>query len=204
MNKPVLIGLTGGVAAGKSLVAAEFVRLGAYLIDADVVAREVVAKGSLIFREIVAEFGPGFLLADGSIDRKALADLIFSDANRRAALNRITHPAIRGRINELIDEYCRVADRPFIVIDAALLVEGGLYKALDRVIVVDAPEETLIERMKLRDGLTEEQARARLAAQMPLDEKRSYADYVIDNAGSREATLEAAARVWAELKAQSF
>lgn len=203
MNKPVLIGLTGGVAAGKSLVAAEFVRLGAYLIDADVVAREVAAKGSPVFREIVAEFGSGFLLADGSIDRKALGNLIFSDANRRAALNRITHPAIRGRINELIEEYRRAVDRPFIVIDAALLIEGGLYKALDRVIVVDAPAETLIERMKLRDGLTEEQAKARLAAQMPLDEKRRCADYVIDNGGSREAALEAAARVWAQLKAQA-
>jgi len=202
VNKPVLIGLTGGVAAGKSLVASELVRLGAYLIDADVVAREVVAKGGPVYCEIAAEFGPSVLLADGSIDRKALGSLIFSDPARRAALNRITHPAIRGRINELIDEYRCAADRPFIVIDAALLIEGGLYKALDKVIVVDAPEQTLIERMRLRDGLTEEQAKARLAAQMPLDEKRRCADYLIDNSGPRQTALEAAARVYAELKEQ--
>lgn len=198
---PLVIGLTGGVAAGKSLVAAEFVRLGAYLIDADVVAREVVVKGSPAYQEIVHEFGTGVLLADGAVDRKTLGRIIFADPERRSALNRITHPRIRSRISELTDEYRRAADRPFILIDAALLIENGLYKTLDKVIVVDAPQIMLIERMSRRDGLTEAEATARLAAQMPLDEKRQYADYVIDNGGTKEETLEAVDRVYAELKA---
>lgn len=197
---PLIIGITGGVAAGKTLVAAEFVRLGAYLIDADVVAREVVSIDTPAYREIIAEFGSGVLLADGAIDRKTLGRIIFTEAVRRAALNRITHPRIRSRITELSDEYRRAGDRPFIVIDAALLIENGLYKLLDKVIVVDAPAATLIERMSSRDGLSEAEAKARLAAQMPLAEKRQYADYVIYNGGTREETLEAVARIYAELK----
>ncbi|OGQ57131.1 MAG: dephospho-CoA kinase [Deltaproteobacteria bacterium RIFCSPLOWO2_02_FULL_53_8] len=198
---PLIIGLTGGIAAGKSLVAAEFVRLGAYLIDADVISREVVLKGSHAYQEIVDEFGSGVLLADGALDRKALGRIIFADPVRRAALNAITHPRIRARIIELIDERRRAADKPFILIDAALLIENKLYKLVDKIVVVDAPQMTLIERMKARDGVTEAEAEGRLAAQMPVNEKRSFADYVIDNSRTAEETREAVDKVYAELKA---
>lgn len=200
-KKILLVGLTGPVAAGKSLVAAEFVRLGAYLIDADVVAREVVAKDTPAYREIAVEFGPGILASDGSINRKTLGKVIFGDPAARAVLNGITHPRIRARITELIGDCRRQGDRPLIVVDAALLIENELCKAMDKVIVVSAGEPTLIRRIFARDGLNEADAKARLAAQMPLEEKKRYADYVVDNNGPIERTLEAVQRIYAELTA---
>ncbi|MBI5561902.1 MAG: dephospho-CoA kinase [Deltaproteobacteria bacterium] len=196
----LLAGLTGGAASGKSLVHAEFERLGAHVIDADAAAREIVVPGSPALAEITARFGPGILNADGTLDRRGLGRIVFSDPGARAALNAITHPRIRARINERMEELKKLPEsRIIIIVDAALLIENGLAGAMDMVIVVDAAEETLVERIMKRDGLTRPEAKSRIAAQMPLAEKRAKADYVIDNNGTPEEAIEQTARIYARL-----
>lgn len=196
----MVIGLTGGLASGKSLVSGEFSKLGAHVIDADIVAREVIQKGAPAYRELVREFGEGVLTRDGSIDRKKLSGIVFSDNAKLKRLNAITHPAILGRIREevsLMKEKRRV-----IVVDAALLIETGLYREMDKVIVVFADEKTQIERFVRKAGVGGaggEEARARLRAQMPLSEKLPLADYVIDNSATMEAAREEAGRIYREL-----
>ncbi len=188
MRSGMIVGLTGGVASGKSLVSGELKRLGAHIIDADRISREILHAGSPAYLEITGAFGEGVLNADGTIDRKALARIVFADRGKLALLNRITHPPIieeiRARIKALIE---RFAD-PLIVVDAALLIEAGLNKEMSKVIVVYADEEKQIKRMIERDHLSVEEAMARINAQMPLARKIKYADYVIDNNGSVEDT----------------
>lgn len=188
----MIVGLTGGVASGKSLVSKELKRLGAHIIDADVIAREVVRPGEDAYNEIVREFGPSVLNGDGTIDRKKLGSIVFSDEEKRKRLNAITHPRIRQRIHDEIDGVEKKDRGALIVLDIALLIEGGLYnnyRKLDSVIVVYADEAAQIERLKGRDSLTEEEARKRVAAQMPLKEKLKYADYTINNNGTVEETI---------------
>jgi len=184
------VGLTGGIASGKSLVAGELKRLGARIIDADLVAREVVRAGTEANAEIRACFGPEFFLDDGEIDRKKLGAAVFSDPAKLKKLNEITHPRIRERIRELVAETERDQPGALIVVDAALLIEGGLYRELAKVVVVYADENTQAERLYKREGLSQDQARKRIASQMPLKEKLQYADYVIENNGATEETLE--------------
>lgn len=193
------VGLTGGIASGKSLVAGELERLGARIVDADLVAREVVRPGTRAHGEIVEAFGPGVLLENGEIDRKTLGSIVFSDPVKLQRLNAITHPAIRERIRELVSGIERDDPEALIVVDAALLIEGGLYREMSRVIVVYADERNRIERLVKRDGLTPEEAKKRIACQMPLKEKREYADYVIDNNGEAKETLEKVREVYREL-----
>jgi dephospho-CoA kinase len=184
-----LFGLTGNIGAGKSTVARLLVRHGVPVIDADQVAREVVQPGQPALSEIAARFGPGVLQADGALDRKALGALVFADADERKALNAIVHPRIAqaaaGRIAALAD-----AGHAAAVYEAALIVENGLDRGLDGLIVVTAPEELQLARLRLRDGLTDAEARARLASQLPAAEKVKRATFVIENHGS-EAELDA-------------
>jgi len=182
----VTVGLTGGIASGKSTVAQTFAALGVPIVDADQVAREVVAEGSEGLREIVAAFGKGMLLADGTLDRKALGARVFSDDEARRQLNAITHPRIAARSMERMTEIA--GEAPYVLYEAALLVENGLHQMLAALVVVAASEETQIDRMGARDGLDEEAARARIAAQLPLADKVRAADYVIDNDGDRVTT----------------
>jgi dephospho-CoA kinase len=193
------VGLTGGIASGKSLVAGELKRLGAHIIDADLISREVVEAGKPAHGEIVAAFGPGVLLEDGGIDRKKLGSIVFSDPAKLQRLNAITHPRIRDRIRERVAEIERAHPAPLIVIDAALLIEGGLYKEMSKVIVVYADEKKQAERLCERDGLGPVEARKRIESQMPLKKKREYADYVIDNNGTVKETLERVREVYREL-----
>jgi len=177
----MLIGLTGGIASGKSLVAEELKRLGVHLIDADEIAREVVKTGLPAYNEIVKEFGEKILNPDKTINRKELGRIVFSNTELRRRLERITHPRIQEKIDKYIKEIKGRNPDAIIVVDAALLIEAGLYKKMEKVIVVYADEKTQIERLMERDGFTMDEAKNRLSAQIPLTEKRRYADFVIEN-----------------------
>jgi len=188
MKRFLLVGLTGGIATGKSTVTAMFAHLGAKVVDADLLAREVVMPGQPAHAQIVKEFGPDVLEADGSVDRKRLGAIVFADAQKRKRLEEITHPAIRVRQQRILSVYEEEAFEGIVIWDAALLVESGGAKGMDRVVVVVADPAAELRRLVERDGFSEEDARRRMASQMPLAEKVKVADYVIDNSGSRAET----------------
>ena len=174
------IGLTGGIGSGKSTVASLFAELGAVVIDADAIAREVVAVGSEGLRALVEAFGAGILATDGSLNRQRLADIVFADPGARATLNAITHPRIGARTAELISALPADA---VLIHDVPLLVELGMQDAYDLVVVVDAPDDVRLDRLVAR-GHTLQDAAARIAAQAPRDVRLAAADVVIDNSGS--------------------
>lgn len=188
-ERSLILGVTGGIAAGKSLVVETFRSLGALVVSADDLAREAVRPGSQTLRRLVGQFGPAILQPDGFLDRKRLAELVFADPLARAALNRITHPAIAALAGQRLRELSRLGGR-LVVYEAPLLFEAGAEKRVDAVLVVRIDERLQLERLMRRDGLSEAQARARMAAQMPQVEKAARADYVIDNSGSPAATVE--------------
>ena len=183
-----VFGLTGGIGSGKSTVATHLRARGVPVIDADVLAREVVAKGSEGLAEIVATFGAEVLAEDGELDRPKLAARVFGDEDARRKLNAITHPRVRDLALARVAEH-GAAGEPLVCYEVPLLVETGLADALRPLVVVSVSEATQIARTMARDGMTEAEARARIAAQMPLAEKEKLADYVIDNSGAREETL---------------
>lgn len=193
-----LIGLTGGIASGKSTVARILREAGVAVVDADTLAREVVAPGTDGLREVVASFGTEVLAADGGLDRGKLAAVVFGDQAARERLAAITHPRIALRSAECIGDAMKTA-APYVVYEAALLVETGAYKAMSALIVVAANEATQQARAVARDDTTAKAARARIAAQLPLTAKTSVADYVIDNDADltalRQRTLETHARI---------
>jgi dephospho-CoA kinase len=194
------IGLTGGIASGKSTVARILVELGAPLVDADLVAREVVEPSEPAFTDIVREFGPDVVGADGKLDRKTLAARVFSDAAARARLNAITHPRIGERTGQKLAAFER-AGAKVAVYEAALLVENGIHHMLDGLIVVKLDEATQLERLKQRDRMSDEEARARLLAQLPLENKLAAADYIIDNSGTLDETRRRVEEVWRDVLA---
>lgn len=189
----LVFGLTGNIGTGKSTVARLFAERGVPVIDADQVAREVVAPGTAGLADVAARF-PGVLTASGELDRKALADRVFADAQERAALNAILHPRIGAEVRARLD---RLAARgaPVAIYEAALIVENGLHHGLDGLIVVNAPVAEQIRRLRARDGMTEEEARARIRAQLPAQEKVKAADFVIENTGALELLRAQVARV---------
>ena len=195
----MVAGLTGSIASGKSLVSAELKRLGARIVDADLIAREVVAPGSPALREIEEEFGQSVIRADGGLDRATLGGIVFSDPEKLRILNRITHPRIIARQREIIEEIKKETNDPLIIVDAAILIEAGEHKNMDAVIVVFCDEERQIERLAAL-GLTRGEALSRVRAQMPLKEKLEYADYVIDNNGTVEETLRQARELYGRLR----
>ena len=196
----MVIGLTGGVGSGKDLVAKEFERLGAVIIDADTISREVMLPGGEAYPGVVEEFGEEILNADRTIDRKRLGEVVFGDSTKRKRLNAIAHPEIKriveDRIEELKGEY---GDSRLIVLNAPLLIEVGHHRIVDKVVVVYCEEETQLKRVMARDDLTESEARSRIEAQTSLDRKVEYADFVVDNDGTKEDTLKRVAEVFKEL-----
>ncbi|TXS03127.1 dephospho-CoA kinase [Streptomyces sp. col6] len=191
------VGLTGGIGAGKSEVSRLFIGHGAVLVDADRIAREVVEPGTPGLAAVVEEFGPGILTPEGTLDRPALGAIVFADPDRLAALNAIVHPLVRDRSAEL--EKAAGPDS-VVVHDVPLLTENGLAPLYDLVVVVDAAPETQLDRLVRLRGMTEADARARMAAQATREQRRAVADLVIDNDGPVEE-LEAQVRtVWAELE----
>jgi dephospho-CoA kinase len=184
----LLVGLTGGIATGKSTVTAMLAGPRVRVVDADALAREVVEPGTPAHAEIVAEFGREVLQPDGRLDRARLAEIVFPDPARRKRLEAITHPAIRARFEQIMADLEREGFDGILIWDAALLVESGGHKKMDKVVVVTTDPDTQHRRLMARDGSPAEAARARTASQMPLEVKARAGDYVIDNSGPREAT----------------
>lgn len=178
------VGLTGGIASGKSTVSAILAELGAVVIDADLLAREVVARGTDGLAEVVGAFGPGILTADGDLDRPALGAIVFADEAKRRVLEGIIHPRVRARSAELEAE---AGPDDLVVHDIPLLAESdGAAGAFDAVIVVDAPTGLQVERMMADRGWSREDAESRIAAQASREDRRAIATYVVDNTGTRE------------------
>ena len=182
----LLVGLTGGIATGKSTVSEVLRRLGCIVIDADQLARDVVAPGEPALAEVVREFGD-VLTPDGALDRKKVAAVVFADPTRRRRLEAILHPAIRARFDARLEALAREGFEGIVVFDAPVMIESGGYKHMDRLIVVITDEATQRVRLVARDGDAGDGDR-RIASQMPLAEKVKLADYVIDNSGDRAAT----------------
>lgn len=184
----LLVGLTGGVATGKSTVSAMFRALGCVIIDADLLAREVVEPGQPAYREIVEAFGPGVLQPDGGLDRKALGAVVFADSARRRRLEAITHPRIRERFAARLAELAGQGFDGIVIFDAPVMIESGNYRTMDRLVVVTSDEASQVARQQARDVLGEAGARRRIESQMPVAEKARLADYVVDNSGDLAAT----------------
>ena len=196
-----VIGLTGGIASGKSTVSAMFRALGANVIDADQVARDVVAPGTPGLEEVARRF-PGVVDAAGHLDRVALGARVFGDVTERRALEAIVHPRIREDVARRAETLAR-AGSPVVLYDAALLVENGLHRGMDGLILVSAPEAVQRARLAARDGLDPAAVSARLAAQLPLADKRAHATWVVDNGGTLDETREQVRRIWEEIRGSS-
>jgi dephospho-CoA kinase len=191
------VGLTGGIGSGKSEVARLLVGHGARLIDADLVAREVVEPGTPGLARVVEALGPSVVAPDGTLDRPAVAALVFADPGLLAALNAIVHPLVAARTAQLMHE---APDDAVVVNDVPLLMENGLQGSYDLVVVVDAPEDVRLERLVAR-GLSPADVRARMAAQASREDRLAGADYVIDNAGTMDELRTRVEQLWRELKA---
>ncbi|MGB2726871.1 MAG: dephospho-CoA kinase [Halobacteriota archaeon] len=185
-----VVSITGGIASGKSLVLNTFMTLGAYAIDCDALSREVVIPCSKAWREIVNFFGKGILKNDLEIDREKLRGIVFGDSEKLDVLEKIIHPEVRRKCTERVEAIKKIelAPNALVVIDVPLLMELGIQKEFDKVIVVYVSEETQIKRVMERDGGTEEDAKELIELQMPLKDKLKFADIVINNEGTREET----------------
>ncbi len=182
------VGLTGSIAVGKSFVVEILAGLGCHVIDADEIAREVVKPGSAGLQSISDEFGEGVLNDDGTLNRLKLGAIVFADEARRTRLNSLLHPLIIAAQDERIREFQEQDPKGIVIIDAALMIESGGYRRLDKLIVVHCRPEIQLQRLMSRDGLSVEAARQRINSQMPQEEKKKYADFLIDTSGNSEST----------------
>ncbi|HWC00541.1 MAG TPA: dephospho-CoA kinase [Bryobacteraceae bacterium] len=194
------VGLTGGMASGKTFVGQELAALGCHVIQADELGHAALLPDGEAYAAVVREFGPAILDAGGIIDRRQLAAEVFNNPERLAVLNHLVHPVVFRREEETLAEFARQDPAGIGVIEAAILIETGHYKAFDRIIVVVCTPEQQIERALRRDGLPEEEIRARLSRQMPLSEKRKFADFVIDTSGEKVDTVRQTREVYASLR----
>jgi len=194
------VGLTGGLATGKSFVGEQLGALGCLVIRADEIGHQVEQEGSEAYDEIVREFAAGILRADRQIDRRLLAQEVFGRPERLKKLNQIVHPVVRARIDKAIGEFAMREPDGIAVVEAAILVETGSYRVYDRLIVVVAGEQQQIERAMARDHITREEALERMHRQLPLAEKVKYADYTIDTSGAKEHTIEQTREVYESLR----
>lgn len=196
----IKVGLTGGYASGKSFVAAEFERLGCRVIYADRLGHAVLEPEGGAFQPVVEEFGPEILDAAGRIDRKKLAAIVFASPELLERLNSFVHPAVFRLEEDLLARFAAEDPHGIAILEAAILIETGRYTTFDRMILITCSTETQIARAVKRDGVTREQVLARISRQMPLAEKKAYADYIIDTDGAKEATLHQVAAVYRDLK----
>lgn len=195
------VGLTGSIAVGKSFVSALLAELGCHVLDADRTAREVVEAGTPGLDAVVQAFGPEVLKADGSLDRARLGAIIFCDEKRRALLNSILHPYIIAAQDEQLRRWEQEDPQGIAVVDAALMIESGGYRRFDKLIVVHCLSQVQIERLMLRNNLSRAEAQARIAAQMPQEEKKGYADFLIDTSDGFEPTRVRTIEVYEALRA---
>jgi dephospho-CoA kinase len=196
----IKVGLTGGYATGKSFVAGELERLGCHIIHADLLGHEVLQPTGEAYKPTVEAFGSGILDPDGVIDRKKLAGIVFANPELLKKLNGFVHPAVIRREEELIQDYAKANPNGITVIEAAILIETGRHAAFDRLILTVCDEETQIARGMKRDHLTREQVSARIGAQLPADEKKRYADYVVDTSGAKQETVRQVEKIARELR----
>jgi dephospho-CoA kinase len=196
----VLVGLTGGLATGKSTVAALFKRCGAYVVDADVLARQVVAPGTAGWRAVVTAFGKGVLNSDRTINRQTLGSIIFRHPAKRRQLERIIHPRVSREQARLTKQAAAKNPRAVVLYDVPLLFEAGLEKVADKVVVVAADRETQIARLRERNGLSRSEAVRRIRSQMPLRKKIRRADYVLDGTLARAKLLTQVKQLYRNLR----
>ncbi len=196
----IRVGLTGGLASGKSFVGRELAALGCLVIQADELGHRVLDPGAEAYAAVVAEFGPEILNADATINRRALAALVFHRPERLEKLNSFVHPPVRERTDKMIREFAKQHPDGISVIEAAILVETGSARKYDRLIVAACSEQQQIERAMSRGQLTRDEVLDRLHRQLPLAEKVKYADYVIDTSGTKEHTIEQTRKVFEALR----
>jgi dephospho-CoA kinase len=194
------VGLTGGLASGKTFVGEALASMGCFLIQADELGHEALARGGEAYDAVVREFGREILTSDGAIDRQQLAALVFGSPDRLAQLNALVHPGVVRREEELIAEFAAREPRGIAVVEAAILIEAGGCQRFDRIILVRCGEEQQVERALRREGAVEADVRARISRQMPLEEKQKFADFVIDTSGQKEDTLRQARAVYEALR----
>jgi dephospho-CoA kinase len=195
------VGLTGGIACGKSNALRCFHRLGAHTIDADEIARDVVEPGKPAYRKIVSEFGPSILGEDSQINRKKLGRIVFADPAALQKLNQIVHPYVVEAEEERIVSF-ESEESPIVVIDASLMIEAGTYQKYQMIVVVYCPPAVQLQRLMLRDGISEAEAKQRIDSQMPTLEKLKYGDYIIETSGKLSDTYLQVKRVYSELLAR--
>ena len=194
------VGLTGGLACGKTFVGEALASYGCLLIQADELGHEVLEPEGEAYKPVLAEFGRGILADSGRIDRRRLAELVFGDPERLARLNSLVHPLVAKREAVLTAEFAAREPDGIVVVEAAILIETGSYKRFDRLVLVVCTEEQQVERAMRREGAMESDVRARLSRQMPLGEKRKFADFVIDTSGNKEDTLRQTRAVYEALR----
>jgi dephospho-CoA kinase len=197
-------GLTGGIASGKSTVSGMFRQAGAIVIDADLIARQIVAPQMPAWKAIVSAFGETVLLPDGRIDRARLGTIVFNDARRRGHLEKIIHPGVRAEIASRRKWLGRSAPRSVVIQDIPLLFETGMTEGMAEILLVYVPRHVQLERLIKRDNLSKADARLRIAAQMPLEEKRRKATIIIDNQGTMDATQKQVARLYDRFVAKAM
>ena len=196
----IRVGLTGGLASGKSFVGRVLGELGCHVIRADEIGHELLMPGTDVFDAVIGQFGTGILASDETIDRKKLAAQVFGNPEKLGILNSIVHPAVFRREEEFMAAVAARDPDGVAVVEAAILIETGSYRRYDRLVLVVCTEEQQIERAMHRDGCTREEAEARLRRQMPLAEKRKFADYIVDTSGTKEATAEQTRHVYEALR----
>lgn len=196
----IKVGLTGGYATGKTFVAHELERLGCHVIHADRLGHTVLEPGGEAYEPVIRAFGSDILMSDGTVDRKKLASIVFTDPLRLQALNSLVHPPVFRLEEQMLRAFEQTDPRGLAVIEAAILIEAGRHTLFDRLIVTTCSLETQIARGMARDKITREQVLARLERQMPLEEKTRYANYIIETNGPKAATIKQVRRVYEELK----
>ena len=194
------VGLTGSIGVGKSFVSGVLAELGCRVLDADETAREVVAPASPALRDLAAEFGTEIVQLDGTLDRAKLGDLVFADADRRAKLNAILHPYIIAEQDQRLREWEAVDTGGIAVVDAALMIESGGYRRFDKLIVVHCRDDVQLRRVMARNKLSRDDAEKRITAQMPQEEKKKFADYLIDTSDGFESARTQTRKVYERLR----
>ncbi len=194
------VGLTGGLACGKTFVGEALAAQGCHLLQADQLGHQALAPGGEAYASVARAFGPGILAPDGEIDRRALAAQVFADPARLELLNSLVHPSVVRREEEWLARVAAADPHAIAVVEAAILIETGSYKRFDKLIVVVCTEEQQVQRSMKRDGAAREEVLARLSRQMPLSEKRRFADFIIDTSGPKEETLRQVATVYQSLR----